>query len=357
MSREPFYRLRAAAVDGRAGCVFYRREQLRKLRDGLLAARTELCETLAIDSGTTATEAWIELYLALSALKTYYEDLDPAKATEREYRIARGEDAPDAKMGVGIAYIQPTTHTLVFSVIVPICAAIAAGNCVIVLVYPSHLIGALPRAYSADVSQLQQHTPRKTLGVLQKLLWSSIDHDLIEIVSDKVEDEEFLKRCVKVIQQGDFQLGSHNILFSPAKALVVGIVDRSADVSDAARALVNARFSFGGTSPYAPDIVLVHEFVKADFLNAVVQQSVRYSTEESESGNDMSKIGASKSLKISPSVGINVVISMSNISILDSTQRWVVATLDYDSHYLTRFSETLCKQFRNWIGKHCVCTL
>ena len=41
----------------------------------------------------------------------------------------------------------------------------------------------------------------------------------------------------------------------------------------AARELVAARFAFGGSSPYAPDLVLVNEFVKGEFLSAVVEES------------------------------------------------------------------------------------
>jgi len=52
-------------------------------------------------------------------------------------------------------------------------------------------------------------------------------------------------------------------------------VDRTADVKLAARELVAARFAFGGSSPYAPDLVLVNEFVKREFLQAVVEEEGR----------------------------------------------------------------------------------
>lgn len=48
----------------------------------------------------------------------------------------------------------------------------------------------------------------------------------------------------------------------------MAIVDRSADLDAAARAITTARFSFGGSSPYAPDLVLVNEFVKKEFFEA-----------------------------------------------------------------------------------------
>ena len=57
-------------------------------------------------------------------------------------------------------------------------------------------------------------------------------------------------------------------LLSASTGRTVAVVDRTADVQAAAQAITKARFSFGGTSPYAPDLVLVNEFVKQDFFEA-----------------------------------------------------------------------------------------
>lgn len=45
-----------------------------------------------------------------------------------------------------------------------------------------------------------------------------------------------------------------------------------------------ARFSFGGGSPYAPDLVLVNEFVKQDFLDAVIDESRKLVAVAKQSG-------------------------------------------------------------------------
>ena len=57
-------------------------------------------------------------------------------------------------------------------------------------------------------------------------------------------------------------------LLSSSGVRAVAIVDRTADIELAAKAVTAARFSFGGTSPYAPDLVLVNEFVKQPFFEA-----------------------------------------------------------------------------------------
>jgi hypothetical protein len=61
-------------------------------------------------------------------------------------------------------------------------------------------------------------------------------------------------------------------------------VDRTADVKLAARELVAARFAFGGSSPYAPDLVLVNEFVKQEFLQAVGEETRRLGEGKQQQG-------------------------------------------------------------------------
>jgi hypothetical protein len=57
---------------------------------------------------------------------------------------------------------------------------------------------------------------------------------------------------------------------------VIAIVDRTADLALAAEQLVTARFAFRGTSPYAPDLVLVNEFIKKEFLEHVLRHALRF---------------------------------------------------------------------------------
>lgn len=66
---------------------------------------------------------------------------------------------------------------------------------------------------------------------------------------------------------------SNEIVSVPSQR-TIAIVDRTADFNEAAKSLINARFGFRGKSPYAPDIVLVNEFVKKDLLQALVNQSI-----------------------------------------------------------------------------------
>ena len=131
---DSFAELRAAAIDGRTHNIYYRQHQLEALHTALVNHASEIKDAIAADYGHSPAEVAIEIHFALSALKQSYETLQPTKAHAEEYLLASGSDAPTARVPAGIAYIEPCTHTLFFSVIAPLSAAIAAGSCAIVLV-------------------------------------------------------------------------------------------------------------------------------------------------------------------------------------------------------------------------------
>ena len=133
----PFAPLQAAAIDGRTHSIYYRQHQLEALHQALLDHSSEIKQAIAADTEHTSSEIAIEIHLTLQALKTSYETLQPDQNLADEYLIASGKNAPENRVPVGIAYIEPCTHTLLYSVVAPLSAAIAAGNCVIVLVSPT----------------------------------------------------------------------------------------------------------------------------------------------------------------------------------------------------------------------------
>jgi acyl-CoA reductase-like NAD-dependent aldehyde dehydrogenase len=136
MSKRPqaLSKLQEAVTDGRLANVFFRREQLYRLHEALLQSKDAVVDGIVKDSGDTVAAAFAELYTTLSAIKSYHDQLQPQAELDTEYRIANGQDAPEAREGVGIVLIRPQAHTFVYSVLTPVSAAIAAGNCVAVVV-------------------------------------------------------------------------------------------------------------------------------------------------------------------------------------------------------------------------------
>ncbi|QDS74300.1 hypothetical protein FKW77_003808 [Venturia effusa] len=301
---QPFSRIRAAAVDGRLANVFERQNQLKRLHAGLVKGADSIQEAIVKDTGNTKAEAAVEFSLTLSILKKQLASLNPEKELEKEYRIAKGVDAADRREAIGIAYIEPAKHTFFYSVVVPLSVAITAGNCVIV-----HLENSLK-----DLPSL-----------LQRTLLSSLDADIFAVANSKPTDTAFLASCIQVLQEGSKEETNPLKVLSPPTASVLAIVDRTANLEEAAEALLIARFGFNGTSPYAPDVVLVNEFVKKAFLNAVIRKSIDFMT--GRHGNGVANEKSSNSRRtqttedLSSKKGVNVITSGSNGTIAEISDR------------------------------------
>ncbi|KAJ5507606.1 hypothetical protein N7527_009749 [Penicillium freii] len=235
--------IREAALDGRMHNIFTRRTQLESLQKTLLDEADAIQDAIRADTGYAAPEAAMEYLLTLNTLKEYHQTLNIDRALQDEYAIARGEDATSRRDPVGIVYIVPTSYTVFYSVLVAVAGALTAGNCIVI---------ELPNSLQA-------------LPVLiKKLLASSLDRSTIAFVPTPATDEDLGPQHMRLHQDDHL----------PGK--VVAVVDRTANINHAAEALVSARFSFGGRSPYAPDLVFVNEYIKESFLMALVQASVSF---------------------------------------------------------------------------------
>lgn len=74
---------------------------------------------------------------------------------------------------------------------------------------------------------------------------------------------------------------SSDQLLSTPPARTIAIVHRDADIESAAQTIVTARFSFQGTSPYSPDLVIVNDFIKSEFVEACTRHAARFATSTS----------------------------------------------------------------------------
>lgn len=152
-----------------------------------------------------------------------------------------------------------------------------------------------------------------------KLLSESLVPDIFEVVSANVQCEE--PNCVQVVQTETGLAHQPTVLLSPSSALAVAVVDRTANLEEAAKTLTTARMTFNGKSPYAPDLILVNEFVKREFLQAVIRHSIQYMAAENGTAIEAQKRagGAVRA----ETKGFRTITSGSNGSILDVEDRYV----------------------------------
>lgn len=136
------------------------------------------------------------------------------------------------------------------------------------------------------------------LTLLKTLLVNALDHDAIAFVSSRASDEDLSDNHIRLFQEdmpGEVHAPSSKpLLSSPSSTRAVAIVDRTADLTSAAQAIATARFAYGGNSPFAPDLVLVNEFIASQFHRELTQAtmdqlSMRTSIDSKRSSSAQSK--------------------------------------------------------------------
>jgi acyl-CoA reductase-like NAD-dependent aldehyde dehydrogenase len=131
-SPPPFPRIAISQLEGRAQPIHYRKTQLHRLQIELLNSADEIKASIKADEGHTSHEADFEYILVLSELRQHYDTLNPKNELATMRQIELGNSNLSRSKSTSIAYVEPSAHTRLYSVLSPVCAAIAAGNCVIV---------------------------------------------------------------------------------------------------------------------------------------------------------------------------------------------------------------------------------
>lgn len=160
------------------------------------------------------------------------------------------------------------------------------------------------------------------------MLKGALDNDTFDIAQQPVKDADFLNETLQVIQNESIEgQASQSQLVSKPTSITAAVVDRSANLDEAAKALVNARFAFNGRSPYAPDVILVNEFVKKDLLQALLKYSVSFGEVVGvENGTSERKRGNESKLKdviagYQKDGDARVIAQESNRAVLEVTKR------------------------------------
>ena len=124
-------------------------------------------------------------------------------------------------------------------------------------------------------SQLPK-TLSRTTELLQKVLSESLDRDTFVVVDRRIDLDVLPKTSVRVFGTAEPDLQPLRTDLTPPSTRSIAIVDRAANMHDAASAILRARFSFAGKSPLAPDLVLVNEFRVKEFCMSIAELTSNY---------------------------------------------------------------------------------
>lgn len=93
----------------------------------------------------------------------------------------------------------------------------------------------------------------------------TFDSEAFGIATSRVKDVAFVNKCLLVDQSTTPVAGVTALTQGPLKS-VLAVLDRSANVPAAARAIIRSKCYFQGSSPNAVDTVLVNEWIKKEFI-------------------------------------------------------------------------------------------
>jgi hypothetical protein len=161
------------------------------------------------------------------------------------------------------------------------------------------------------------------------LIAQAVDDDIFDTTHNPISESDLSHPHVRVLQAGadsNSPILSHHFVSDP-EARVVAVVERDADLDAAAQALVRTRFALRGRSPYAPDLVLVNEWVKRDFLEAVIRHAVRFASHEAGKPVPGTSPGKSLSEAVRKEKGVNVLSWSSAGAVVDVNDRSALISL------------------------------
>ena len=263
---------RAFFATGKTLDVSYRKAALESLRDAIKAKRGEIIQALYEDLGKSESETVMaELGIVYEEIRFLLQNLH--RFTKPQKVKSTLSQFP-AKC---FTLVSPYGCTLIMSpwnypfqlTLCPLADSIAAGNCAIVK----------PSAYAPATAELikkmigetfaPEYVTVVTGGRAENTALLEQKYDMIFFTGGKLTGTLVAEKAARTLTPAVLELGGK----SPC------IVDIDADLPRAARRIVFGKLLNAGQTCVAPDYLLVHEKIKAAFLELLKEEFVRQSGE------------------------------------------------------------------------------
>jgi Aldehyde dehydrogenase family len=166
-----------------------------------------------------------------------------------------------------------------------------------------------------------------TSDLLKRTLSNALDRDTFAVADKQIDAAKLSDRCIRLAGSPNAEATPFGGILTVPATRSIAIVDRYADMQQAASAILRARFSFGGQSPIAPQLVLVNEFRVKEFCNAIAGKTSQYfaSQLEMNGGFDHSSAAKARATRTSAheldQAGAETVISGSRGSVVRVNER------------------------------------
>ena len=280
-------RLRATFASGKTHPIEWRRQQLRELARMMRDHEKDFGEALRADLGKCHFEAVLTEMSFVESEATY--------AYKHLKRWLRPKRVPTPLMAMPArSYIQPEPKGVVLiiapwnyplsMVCAPLVGAIAAGNCAVL-----------------KPSEVTPHTSAAIARILPRYL----DTDAFAVVEGGIpETTELLEHAYDHILYTGNERVARIVMAAAAKhlspvTLELGgkspcIIDRSADLDVAASRIAWGKFINAGQTCVAPDHVLVHREVAAQFADTLAAKIKQFYGDDPSQSPDFCRIASER---------------------------------------------------------------
>ena len=108
-------------------------------------------------------------------------------------------------------------------------------------------------------------------ATLKRILPGALDQDTFYISGSKIQEKHFSVVDLFVNQE-EHEASPGRLELAPSpNSRSVAVVDRTADINQAAKAITIGRLSSRNTSPYCPDLIIVNDFVVEEFVRTCLK--------------------------------------------------------------------------------------
>lgn len=277
--------LRTYFQTGATRPLSFRKEQLKKLRQSILAHEQELYDALYTDLKKTQEESWItELGFVIAEINVALAELDnwmrPKQVPTNLVNFPSSSMVMKEPLGV-VLIIGPWNYP--FQLLIdPLVGAIAAGNCVILK--PSEFAPATEAVMKKIIEdsfpkEYILYLPGEGQTVIPELM-NNFQFDHVFYTGSTAVGKIIYKMAAEKLVPVTLELGGK----SPC------VIEKDANIKVATKRISMCKFSNAGQMCVAPDYLLVHESKKDELVAALRSTLVKFFGENPETSDNYGRI-------------------------------------------------------------------
>lgn len=255
-------KVRTTFTSGHTKPIEWRRHQLEQMKKMLEENEPQLIEALRVDLGKPTVEGFVtDIAFVLSEVESMLKNLKKWNKTERVASpiVTQPSKSRRIPQPLGVVLVIAPWNYPIQLLLVPAAGAIAAGNAVVMK--PSEVSGATSRALAELVPKYMDQSAvvlvEGSVPETTELLAQKFDH--IFYTGNGVVGRVVMAAAAKHLTPVTLELGGK----SPV------IVDKSANISVAARRIAWGKWLNAGQTCIAPDYIMVDNSVKAKLIDGI----------------------------------------------------------------------------------------